>query len=105
MRAEYRHEAWVIVDSANPHNPIKVDQLLMDSGRYGEGYAEGVILVAHGIDMETVDRLPSWAPRVLGLGYLTRLGSSPKGTSRVRLVAGNSRPERIQADPRVASTN
>jgi hypothetical protein len=92
IRAEFRQGTWEIVIPGS--NPISVDQLLMDVESSGDGFAVGTVLAVHGLPQDIVADPPPRMLRALGVGFPIRISNTPRGCSRVRCVAGKSRPVR-----------
>jgi hypothetical protein len=92
IRAEFRQGTWTIVNPGS--NPIVVDQLLMDVESSGDGFAVGTVLAVHGLPEDIAAHLPPRMLRALGVGFPIRIANTPRGCSRVRCVAGKSRPVR-----------
>ena len=91
VRAEFTPTGWTILHP-DLATPIAVDQILMDADENGEGFAVGIVLAVHGLDEAIAQHLPTRVQRALGIGFPNRIGRTSRGVTRIRCVAGKSRP-------------
>lgn len=84
---------WSIIDPNNATISIPFDQAIVDATVVEEGYVEGYIQSAHGIDIDLVGHLDLETQRALGIGAQL-LPQKPIG----RILAGGMRRVRLTED-------